>query len=514
MLSLDGVKGMKWTRKKKILICIVPFIVFFFGVSIYYSTSFNKSPETQFISDLKKKTDSLINHAIASPSTPKDLSNGKVEQLLKKANNGDIQAQYDIGDMYEWGKGVEQDSEKAIKWYTVAAEQGHIESQNALANLYNEQKDYSEAVKWWKKSADQGNAMGQANLGNMYMLGIGTEKNSTLALSLFRKAADQDWPYACYRLGVIYEKGIEVIQDYSKAFIWYEKAAKKDCVDAQNNLGILYKRGRGIEQNQSEALKWFQKAANQGSTTAYANIGDLYAFADGKTLQKDVHKAIEYWNKAADMGNAGAQFNLGAAYARGAGVEVDYIQAYKWIYLANENNDERIWQRTSAAKKQLESMMSTEDIAKAKKLIEEYIQEKPSKGADKSVQMTAVNEAVSPEDLRQFLKFNGVYRTEKINNSFWHYIRFYEDGTVITVNSSGTPDEIKSWFNKENITSDELPHGKYQVVGDKLIFSSVSKERTINYKGKIQESKLYLDIFSETNVRHGGGQFNFTAFSK
>lgn len=441
-------------------------------------------------------------------------SEHEIEDLQKKAIDGDIQAQYDIGNMYECGKGVEQDTEKAIKWYTMAAEQGYVDAQNALGNIYNEKKDYSGAVKWWEKAAEQGDGPAQSNLGTMYEKGIGVKQNYQEALRLYNLAAKKDISYAYYRLGLMYDNGVGVKQDYTEAYNFYLVAAEKDFPDAQNNLGILYKRGRGVKQNQKEALKWFQKAAKHNKPKAYANIGDLYAYADGITLKKDIDKAIEYWNTAADMGNAGAQFNLGAAYARGAGVEVDYIQAYKWIYLANENNDERIWQRTSAARKQLESMMSTEDIAKAKKLIEEYIQEKPSKGADKSVQMTAVNEAVSPEDLRKFLKFNGVYRTEKINNSFWHYIRFYEDGTVITVNSSGTPDEIKSWFNKENITSDELPHGKYQVVGDKLIFSSVSKERTINYKGKIQESKLYLDIFSETNVRQGGGQFNFTAFSK
>ena len=41
------------------------------------------------------------------------------------AEQGDASAQYNLGDMYRIGYGVPQDDKTAVKWYTLAAEQGN-----------------------------------------------------------------------------------------------------------------------------------------------------------------------------------------------------------------------------------------------------------------------------------------------------------------------------------------------------------------------------------------------------
>jgi hypothetical protein len=55
--------------------------------------------------------------------------------------------------MYEDGQGVAQDYSKAIKWYTLAADQGEPMAQSNLGHLYaNEQTgklDYIQAHKWF-----------------------------------------------------------------------------------------------------------------------------------------------------------------------------------------------------------------------------------------------------------------------------------------------------------------------------------------------------------------------------
>ena len=40
------------------------------------------------------------------------------------ADQGDANAQYNLGLMYQKGKGVPQDYKEAVKWYMLAAEQG------------------------------------------------------------------------------------------------------------------------------------------------------------------------------------------------------------------------------------------------------------------------------------------------------------------------------------------------------------------------------------------------------
>ena len=80
--------------------------------------------------------------------------------LLERAEMGDAEAQYNLGDTYANGIGVTKDDEEAVKWYRKAAEQGHAEAQFSLGLMYafgeGVAKDLEEAVKWYRKAAEQG----------------------------------------------------------------------------------------------------------------------------------------------------------------------------------------------------------------------------------------------------------------------------------------------------------------------------------------------------------------------
>ena len=74
-----------------------------------------------------------------------------------------------------------------MKWYTKAANQGNAEAQ-AQANLglkYDNGEGVPEnnktAVKWYTLAAEQGYAMAQGNLGNMYFNGTGVLTDSRRA---------------------------------------------------------------------------------------------------------------------------------------------------------------------------------------------------------------------------------------------------------------------------------------------------------------------------------------------
>lgn len=56
-------------------------------------------------------------------------------QTLKAAEQGDADAQYNLGWMYRKGKGVDKDYAKAAYWYTQAVEQGDKDAQAALKKL-------------------------------------------------------------------------------------------------------------------------------------------------------------------------------------------------------------------------------------------------------------------------------------------------------------------------------------------------------------------------------------------
>ncbi len=55
--------------------------------------------------------------------------------MRKSAEQGNAQAQCNLGYMYESGDGVIKDKEEAIKWYKKSAEQGNKDAKKALNRL-------------------------------------------------------------------------------------------------------------------------------------------------------------------------------------------------------------------------------------------------------------------------------------------------------------------------------------------------------------------------------------------
>jgi len=257
----------------------------------------------------------------------------------KAAEQGHPSAQCNLGVMYQLGRGVEQDCTQAVYWYRKAAEQGDGGAQCNLGVMYQHglsvKQDYAQAVNWFRKAAEQGHAFTQFNLGVMYQLGRGVEQDCTQAVYWYRKAAEQGHPSAQCNLGVMYRHGLSVKQDDAQAVIWYRKAAEQGDAAAQFNLGLMYQDGLGVKQDYAQAVNWFRKAAEQGDADAQCNLGFMYA--KGRGVKQDQTEAFKWYRKAAEQGHAGAQFQMGKMYAKGKGVEANDVKAFNW-YLKAANN--------------------------------------------------------------------------------------------------------------------------------------------------------------------------------
>jgi TPR repeat protein len=57
--------------------------------------------------------------------------------LRPLADEGNAQAQYNVGEMYENGWGRPHDNSAAAHWYQKAADQGYATAQMALGHMYN-----------------------------------------------------------------------------------------------------------------------------------------------------------------------------------------------------------------------------------------------------------------------------------------------------------------------------------------------------------------------------------------
>ena len=59
-----------------------------------------------------------------------------ITEIRRQAEQGDADAQVDLGNMYHDGDGVPYDSGEAVRWYRLAAEQGHVDAQFTLGFRY------------------------------------------------------------------------------------------------------------------------------------------------------------------------------------------------------------------------------------------------------------------------------------------------------------------------------------------------------------------------------------------
>jgi len=226
------------------------------------------------------------------------------QEMIGKAESGDINAQYNLGTKYRKGDGVTKDYIKAKEWYAKAAEQGHSESQFELGYFHFDSENYSEAVKWFTKAAEQGHSDSQNYLGYMYSLGQGVvPQDYSESAKWYTKAAEQGHAEAQTNLAMMYVDS----ENYEEAAKWLMKASEQGVKEAQFNLGSLYFSGRGLTQNYSEAAKWFTKASDgeMGLPEAQSRLGLLYLKGEG--VEQNDKKALEWFDKAARQGDKNAE---------------------------------------------------------------------------------------------------------------------------------------------------------------------------------------------------------------
>jgi len=111
------------------------------------------------------------------------------------AHDGNAEAQYRLGVIYERGEGAPPDHQLAASWYRKAADQGHARAQSALGGLYEfgrgVPRDFRQSVQWYRKAAEQGLSVGLYNLGVMYREGQGVLQDFIEAHKWFNLASSR-----------------------------------------------------------------------------------------------------------------------------------------------------------------------------------------------------------------------------------------------------------------------------------------------------------------------------------
>ena len=182
-------------------------------------------------------------------------------EWLPLAEAGDARAQYGMGRLYRFGRGVEQDFETAIEWYKQAA-------------MQTEDGDtYRRAV---------------YALGYMVDEGQGTPKDADKAECLYRVSAENGYASAqwVYSNLLAAKPGI-----HPDALGWEERAAAQGDDLALRHLGYIRSMNPFVEL--SEAYKLTILAAERGNERAKWELTDIRDYARDKPETKKAIREAE-----------------------------------------------------------------------------------------------------------------------------------------------------------------------------------------------------------------------------
>jgi TPR repeat protein len=262
----------------------------------------------------KSEDETLVttNPSIDRPVLEKNLVELAI-QLKKNADDGQLKAQYELGQMYYEGSGVVKDYRKAAYWFKKAAEQNSSKAKYHLGLVYRliafniklELTVKHELILGKQDAIEQDLKNLEFNASNCF---------SQAHPILIRLASEGD-AEAQFMLGRIYsglwngheDKNIS-LRWYIKALEKFKKSAEMGNVTAQVNVAEIYTWLPGP--HDSERIKWLTEAAKQGEPTAQFKLGSIYK------NRKEYVTAIEWLTKAAEQSHIEAQYELGMTYNR------------------------------------------------------------------------------------------------------------------------------------------------------------------------------------------------------
>ena len=136
----------------------------------------------------------------------------RIPETVKKAESGNLESQLELAQYYRWDKKGNPNFEEALKWYSMAAEQGDSAAFNNLGCMYfmgdGVEESPEKAFKLFQISAQEGNDSSQYSVGAMLYEGVGTPANRSEAVKWLRLAAKQGHEEAVNMLNnIIKEEG-------------------------------------------------------------------------------------------------------------------------------------------------------------------------------------------------------------------------------------------------------------------------------------------------------------------
>lgn len=294
------------------------------------------------------------------------------ELLIQAAEQRVTGAHWLLGNQYRYGQYVPKNLQKAVGYFTPAAEAGFVPAQAALGEVLFEQNN-AEAAVWLEKAAAQDDTDAHATLAEAYLTGRFVGRDYQKARRHASTAARRNHPKALRLLGDIFRYGLGIEADAETARLQYRRAAElgdlaahkklladtalthQEDYEAAKQAALMFQKadqdyqaafachyGLGREQDYLTARKLYLQAAELHHRKAQTNLGMMYY--NGQGVETDAEQAAYWFERAAVQGDPMAQYNLACLYYHGFGVPQSTGTACTWLQNAISSGHEQAGQ--------------------------------------------------------------------------------------------------------------------------------------------------------------------------
>jgi hypothetical protein len=256
----------------------------------------------------------------------------------------------------------------ALKWYQDKAAEGDPDAQYNLGFMYETgfsvPKDYGRAAQWYETAANKKNVPAQLRLGLMYLAGIGVkqseiqgerwlgaaaEANNKLAAGVRQMLLNANPELALDKTQMAERLRVASLKDEQKALALLTSAVQEATAQfererAQREAQMAKRRGIqsameqetdvefGLDAQGHRTIAWYKYNAERGVSLAQFELGKRYEL--GLDVAMDMREAVRWYEAAAEQGFPDAQYYLAMLHLYGIGVEKNEALAQSLITAA------------------------------------------------------------------------------------------------------------------------------------------------------------------------------------
>lgn len=192
------------------------------------------------------------------------------------------------------------------------AEKGDVDAQFYVGGHYYKLREFKKAYSWWLRCSKHNKKLGPLfNIGNLYYNGWGLKQNIKKALYYFNLVIKKDpilYPkeniiytqLALFLIGKIYFDGIFVKRNKTKGLKYYEQAANRGNINAAYTLSSIYGNKGKSDYDTNKHIYFLKKSAKAGLSIAHAELALFYAKKNKKLFKRHYEGAIKKNKKIID----------------------------------------------------------------------------------------------------------------------------------------------------------------------------------------------------------------------